>query len=88
MPPRVRPQAGRWRRPLPRHRPHQSRTPELAQHLRGLVSLLRRARIGMDYDAVQHALRYWDDLQRPDEQSRIRTRWDRDFRVDPAAKLL
>ncbi|MEU9273070.1 type I-E CRISPR-associated protein Cse2/CasB [Streptomyces sp. NPDC048251] len=61
---------------------------ELAQHLRGLVSLLRRARIGMDYDAVQHALRYWDDLQRPDEQSRIRTRWDRDFRVDPAAKQL
>ncbi|MEU5242665.1 type I-E CRISPR-associated protein Cse2/CasB [Streptomyces asoensis] len=54
---------------------------ELAQHLRGLVPLLRRAAIGLDYEALRHALRWWDDPQRPQEQSRIRNRWDRDFRI-------
>ncbi|WP_406490755.1 type I-E CRISPR-associated protein Cse2/CasB [Streptomyces sp. NBC_01604] len=54
-------------------------TGELTQHLRGLVPLLRRAGIGLDYDALRVALRRWDDPQRPDEQARIRSRWDRDF---------
>ncbi|MFD5521563.1 type I-E CRISPR-associated protein Cse2/CasB [Streptomyces sp. NPDC127066] len=55
---------------------------ELGQHLRGLVPLLRRAGIGLDYDGLRRALRHWDDPQRPDEQSRIRARWDRDFHRD------
>ncbi|MFB8137493.1 type I-E CRISPR-associated protein Cse2/CasB [Streptomyces mirabilis] len=57
-------------------------TGELAQHLRGLVPLLRRAGIGLDYDGLRQALRRWDDPQRPDEQSRIRSRWDRDFHME------
>ncbi|MFI5792363.1 type I-E CRISPR-associated protein Cse2/CasB [Streptomyces sp. NPDC051677] len=55
---------------------------ELAQHLRRLAPLLRKQDIGLDYDALRHALRYWDDPRRPDEQSRIRSRWDRDFHTD------
>ncbi|WP_446045460.1 type I-E CRISPR-associated protein Cse2/CasB [Streptomyces olivaceus] len=58
---------------------------ELAQHLRGFVPLLRRAGIGLDYDGLRRALRYWDDPQRPQEQPRIRSRWDRDFHTDPTA---
>lgn len=57
-------------------------TGELTQHLRGLVPLLRRAGIGLDYDALRRALRHWDDPQRPGEQSRIRSAWDRDFHTD------
>ncbi|WP_425526270.1 type I-E CRISPR-associated protein Cse2/CasB [Streptomyces mirabilis] len=57
-------------------------TGELAQHLRGLVPPLRRAGIGLDYDGLRQALRRWDDRQRPDEQSRIRSRWDRDFPME------
>ncbi|MGP4050080.1 type I-E CRISPR-associated protein Cse2/CasB [Streptomyces sp. 2A115] len=58
---------------------------ELAHHLRGLVPLLRRAGIGLDYDDLCRALRYWDEPQRPQEQPRIRNRWDRDFHTDPTA---
>ncbi|MEU0846343.1 type I-E CRISPR-associated protein Cse2/CasB [Streptomyces sp. NPDC005962] len=58
---------------------------ELAQHLRGLVPLLRQAGIGLDYDDLCRALRYWDDARRPDEQPRIRDRWDRGFHTAPAA---
>ncbi|MGW3312070.1 type I-E CRISPR-associated protein Cse2/CasB [Streptomyces sp. NPDC001073] len=57
-------------------------TPELAQHLRGLVPLLRRQAIGLDYDELAQALRRWDDPQKPEQQSRLRSRWDRDFHTD------
>lgn len=54
---------------------------ELAHHLRGLVTLLRRKDIGLDYDALRTALRYWDDPSRPQDQPLLRNRWDRDFRA-------
>ncbi|WP_037915146.1 type I-E CRISPR-associated protein Cse2/CasB [Actinacidiphila yeochonensis] len=57
---------------------------ELAHHLRGLVTLLRAKDIGLDYDALRRALRHWDDSEGAEEQSRIRSRWDRDFRVGDA----
>ncbi|MFM9615576.1 type I-E CRISPR-associated protein Cse2/CasB [Streptomyces sp. V2] len=57
-------------------------TGELAQHLRGLVPLLRRAHIGLDYDALHEALLAWDDTRGPERQSWIRTAWDRDFRTE------
>ncbi len=59
---------------------------ELAMHLRGFVTLLSRAEIGLDYDRLRTALRTWDDPKRPNAQSRFRDRWDRDFRVDPKSK--
>ncbi|MFJ9700662.1 MULTISPECIES: type I-E CRISPR-associated protein Cse2/CasB [Streptomyces] len=59
---------------------------ELAMHLRGFVTLLARAGIGLDYDQVRTALRTWDDPKQPDAQSRLRHGWDRDFRVEPKAK--
>ena len=59
---------------------------ELAQHLRGLVPLLRRAHIGLDYDAVHQALLAWDDPRNPDAQSRVRNAWDRDFRTDTTTR--
>jgi len=59
---------------------------ELAQHLRGLVPLLRRVHIGLDYDAVHQALLAWDDPRTPDAQSRIRNAWDRDFRTDATTR--
>ncbi|EMF02059.1 type I-E CRISPR-associated protein Cse2/CasB [Streptomyces mobaraensis NBRC 13819 = DSM 40847] len=52
---------------------------ELAHHLRGLVPLLRKADIGLDYDGVRQAVRDWDDPYRPDAQSRWRAKWERDF---------
>ncbi|MGW2404023.1 type I-E CRISPR-associated protein Cse2/CasB [Streptomyces sp. NPDC001739] len=58
---------------------------ELAMHLRGFVTLLSRADIGLDYDLLRTALRTWDDPKRPNAQSRFRDRWDRDFRVHPTA---
>ncbi|MFJ3164238.1 type I-E CRISPR-associated protein Cse2/CasB [Streptomyces kanasensis] len=61
-------------------------TGELAMHLRGLTTLLARAGVGLDYDQVRTALRTWDDPTRPNAQSRLRNRWDRDFRVAPKAK--
>ncbi|GGP82407.1 type I-E CRISPR-associated protein Cse2/CasB [Streptomyces melanogenes] len=60
-------------------------TGELAMHLRGLVPLLSRADIGLDYDLLRTALRTWDDPKQPDVQSRFRERWDRDFRIQPKA---
>ncbi|MFF4607171.1 type I-E CRISPR-associated protein Cse2/CasB [Streptomyces sp. NPDC001339] len=59
---------------------------ELAMHLRGLVTLLSRAEIGLDYDLLRTALRTWDDPKRPNAQGRFRDRWDRDFRVEPTFK--
>ncbi|MEU8550954.1 type I-E CRISPR-associated protein Cse2/CasB [Streptomyces roseoverticillatus] len=56
-------------------------TGELAMHLRGLVTLLARAEIGLDYDLLRTALRLWDDPKRPNAQGRFRDRWDRDFRI-------
>ncbi|GGQ34018.1 type I-E CRISPR-associated protein Cse2/CasB [Streptomyces roseolilacinus] len=61
-------------------------TGELAMHLRGFVTLLARAGIGLDYDLVRTALRTWDDPKQPDVQSRLRNGWDRDFRVEPKSK--
>ncbi|OII63375.1 type I-E CRISPR-associated protein Cse2/CasB [Streptomyces sp. CC53] len=58
-------------------------TGELAMHLRGFVTLLARAGIGLDYDQVRTALRTWDDPKQPDVQSRLRNGWDRGFRVEP-----
>ncbi|GAA4935106.1 type I-E CRISPR-associated protein Cse2/CasB [Streptomyces coeruleoprunus] len=58
---------------------------ELAMHLRGFVTLLSRAEIGLDYDLLRTALRTWDD-PRTHAQNRFRSRWDRDFRVDPTSK--
>ncbi|MFD9793365.1 type I-E CRISPR-associated protein Cse2/CasB [Streptomyces sp. NPDC059070] len=60
-------------------------TGELAMHLRGLVPLLSRADIGLDYDLLRTALRTWDDPQHPHMESRFRHRWDRDFRVQPTS---
>ncbi|MFJ9380548.1 type I-E CRISPR-associated protein Cse2/CasB [Streptomyces sp. NPDC101455] len=57
-------------------------TGELAQHLRALVPMLRRARIELDYDVLHHALRHWDEPQRPWEQPHARHAWDRDFHTD------
>lgn len=54
---------------------------ELAQHLRGLVPLLRRAGLGLDYGMVFDGLGRWDDPKQPQAQSELRTRWDRDFHV-------
>lgn len=61
-------------------------TGELAMHLRGFVTLLARAGIGLDYDQVRTALRTWDDPKQPNAQSDLRHLWDRDFRVEPRAK--
>ncbi|MFB7510344.1 type I-E CRISPR-associated protein Cse2/CasB [Streptomyces broussonetiae] len=57
---------------------------ELAHHLRTLVPLLRQADVGLDYTLVRMALRGWDDPQRPEAQSRLRSTWDRDFRREDA----
>ncbi|MFF9864222.1 type I-E CRISPR-associated protein Cse2/CasB [Streptomyces sp. NPDC013953] len=54
---------------------------ELAMHLSGLVTVLARAEIALDYNLLRAALRTWDDPKWPDAQSVLRTRWDRDFRV-------
>ncbi|MEU9983546.1 type I-E CRISPR-associated protein Cse2/CasB [Streptomyces sp. NPDC050856] len=59
---------------------------ELAMHLRGFITPLARAGIGLDYDQVRTALRTWDDPKRPNAQSRLRNRWDRDFHVEPKSK--
>ncbi|MYT32197.1 MULTISPECIES: type I-E CRISPR-associated protein Cse2/CasB [unclassified Streptomyces] len=59
---------------------------ELAMHLRGLVTLLSRAEIGLDYSILRTALRTWDDPKRPNAQGRFRDRWDYDFRVAPTVK--
>ncbi|UQA97644.1 type I-E CRISPR-associated protein Cse2/CasB [Streptomyces halobius] len=59
---------------------------ELAMHLRGLVTLLSRAEIGLDYDLLRAALRTWDAPKRPNAQGRFRDRWDRDFRIEPTFK--
>jgi CRISPR type I-E-associated protein CasB/Cse2 len=58
---------------------------EFAQHLRGLVPLLRQSEIGLDYTRVRQALRDWDDPKRPQAQSRLRHAWDRDFHRDNTA---
>ena len=54
---------------------------ELAHHLGALVRRLRQPGIGLDYTGLAQALVDWDHPWRPDEQSRIRARWDHDFRV-------
>ncbi|MFH8684167.1 type I-E CRISPR-associated protein Cse2/CasB [Streptomyces lydicus] len=59
---------------------------ELVMHLRGFVTLLSRAEVGLDYDLLRTALRTWDDPKRPNAQGRFRDRWDRDFRVAPTSK--
>ncbi|PLW66311.1 type I-E CRISPR-associated protein Cse2/CasB [Streptomyces sp. SCUT-3] len=56
-------------------------TGELAMHLRGFVTMLSRADIGLDYDLLRTALRTWDDPELPYAQGRFRDHWDRDFRV-------
>ncbi|MFD8588544.1 type I-E CRISPR-associated protein Cse2/CasB [Streptomyces sp. NPDC059637] len=58
-------------------------TGELAMHLRGFVTMLCRADIGLDYDLLRTALRTWDDPKLPHAQGRFRDRWDHDFRVGP-----
>ncbi|MBO3142453.1 type I-E CRISPR-associated protein Cse2/CasB [Dermatophilus congolensis] len=45
-------------------------------HLRGLITLLRRERIGLDYVALCQDL---SKLQNPSSTSTIRRRWGRDF---------
>ncbi|WUD70250.1 type I-E CRISPR-associated protein Cse2/CasB [Streptomyces sp. NBC_00510] len=54
---------------------------ELCWHLRGLVPLLRGAAIGLDYTRLRDDLLRWDDARHPEQQARIRSRWDRDFRI-------
>ena len=54
---------------------------ELANHLRGLVILLRGEGVALDYDRL-----FWDLLgwETPTEAGRTRRRWGRDFyRIDP-----
>lgn len=50
--------------------------PELAQHLRGMVQLLRAKDIPLDY--AQLAVDLYD-LQHPDKAARVRLRWGQDF---------
>ena len=49
---------------------------EVAQHLRGLVSMLRQARVGLDYGQLARDLYF---LSIPGQEHRVRLRWGRDF---------
>lgn len=49
---------------------------EAAQHLRGLVSMLRQARVGLDYGQFARDLYF---LSMPGQEHRVRLRWGRDF---------
>ncbi len=49
---------------------------ELSHHLRGLVQLMRTARIPLDYGQLARDLWLW---QLPGRASRVRLRWGRDF---------
>ncbi|MER6916067.1 type I-E CRISPR-associated protein Cse2/CasB [Streptomyces sp. NPDC000594] len=55
---------------------------ELAQHLRGLIPLLRTAGQPLDYGLLQRDLTRWDQA---DEQPRVRGRWDRAFHSPSAS---
>ncbi|MFF5335605.1 type I-E CRISPR-associated protein Cse2/CasB [Streptomyces sp. NPDC013181] len=57
---------------------------ELVMHLRSLVPLLNQAGIGLDYDLLRKALRFWDDPRRPDAAA-CRRRWERDFHTAKTA---
>ena len=49
---------------------------ETVHHLRGLVTQLRGARIGLDYGRLADDL---DQLQKPDGPDRVRLRWARQY---------
>ena len=53
---------------------------EIAQHLRGIIQLLRAAGIPLNYAQLAEDLLY---LQFPDSASRVRLRWGQDFYATP-----
>jgi CRISPR system Cascade subunit CasB len=62
-----------------------SSSPEMAQHLRGLVSMLRQARVGLDYGQLARDLYF---LSMPGQEHRVRLRWGRDFyRSEPKTDI-
>jgi CRISPR system Cascade subunit CasB len=56
---------------------------ELSHHLRGLVQLLRREQIPLDYGLLARDLWSW---QLPGHAARVRLRWGRDFHFPPTPR--
>ncbi|GLZ38736.1 type I-E CRISPR-associated protein Cse2/CasB [Actinokineospora sp. NBRC 105648] len=54
---------------------------ELTHHLRGVVQLLRAARVPLDYGLLTRQLITWQHVGGPD---RVRPIWGRDFHLAPA----
>jgi len=54
---------------------------ELTGHLRGLVTLLRGAKIPLDYGRLAREIAAWSSV---DSRSRIRRAWGRDFEARPS----